>query len=333
MKDALTNGNLEKKRSRLFALDVRALIGIGRGKMLEVNKVYCMDCLEGFKQLEDNSIDLIVTDPPYNIGKDFENDNLPKKEYLDWCKKWIKESNRVVKHGGAIWITLGWQRVAEIKVLFDKEQELRLKNWVIWYRQDGWKGDKGFAQSHEHILYFIKSPVSEDKINEFRNYLNLHRKKENLTLSKINNLIGSAITGGGKASCYMGDKQDKEIPHPEDYNKLKEILKLDSSFDDLVFNKEKYIKFNKVDECNDLWLTPKSEHKRLGHPTQKPEALFRRIIKVSSDEGDIVLDPFMGSGTTGFASKSLKRNFIGFEIDKKYCDIINKRLSQEVLNL
>ena len=103
----------------------------------ELNKIYCMDCLEGLKKIPDNSVDLVVTDPPYNIGKDFENDNLSKEDFLEWSKKWIKELNRVVDVGGAIYITLGWQCVAEIKILFDKIPDLRLKNWIIWYRQDG----------------------------------------------------------------------------------------------------------------------------------------------------------------------------------------------------
>lgn len=297
---------------------------------MEVNKTYNLDCLDGMKQLENNSVDLIATDPPYNIGKDFDNENSSKGEYLNWCSKWIPELSRVLKYGGAIWVTLGWQCVAEIKCLFDKCDDLRLKNWVIWYRQDGWKGDRGFAHSYEHILYFIKSPIKEERILEFRNYMNEARKKKNLSLSQINAKLGWATTGGGCASGYMGDKEDKQIPSPNHYEQLRSLLDMDNSFDDLV-NDEKYIKFNKVDECNDLWITPKSEQHRLGHPTQKPLKLFQRMIKASSNEGDLILDPFMGSGTTAFACKSLKRNFIGFEINKEFVDIINKRMTQEVL--
>ena len=105
---------------------------------------------------------------------------------------------------------------------------------------------------------------------------------------------------------------------------------MDNRFDDLItqFN----LKFNKTDVCDDVWLNPKSEKHRLGHPTQKPEKLFRRIIQASSNEGEIVLDIFIGSGTTAFACKSLNRNFIGFEISKEYVDIANKRLAQNTLN-
>ena len=382
--------------------------------MLEINKVYNIDCLEGLKQIDNNSVDLILTDPPYNIGKDFENDNLPEKEYLEWCEKWIKELVRVCKIGGAIYLTLGFQCVGEIKVIFNKFHSLRLKNWIVWYRQDGWKSDKGFGHSHEHILFFIKDNVplfnlqkfgesvrqrrlkagyktvaslmeamgmykkikringTEDfrsgngffesgkkkptlneliRLNEligldnefkihlepifkdrlkFRDYLNEMRFKKGLSLSEINKRFGWAITGGGVASAYFGDKSENFIPSPNHYKLLKKLLDLDDRYDD--FSASLYLKFNKTDVCDDVWLTPKSEKKRLGHPTQKPEALFRRIIKASSNEGDLILDCFMGSGTTAFACKSLNRRFIGFEISKKYCDIINNRLRQTILN-
>lgn len=125
----------------------------------ELNKVYLGDSLKSLKKIPDNSVDLIVTDPPYNIGKDFKNDNLSDEEYISWCKLWIRECVRILKVGGAFYITLGWQCVAEIKQIFNKEAFLRLKNWIIWYRFDGWKGDNGFAQSYEHILYYIKDNV------------------------------------------------------------------------------------------------------------------------------------------------------------------------------
>lgn len=384
--------------------------------MLEVNKIYNMDCMEGLKQIEDNSVDLILVDPPYNIGKEFENDNLPQEEYLKWCEKWIKELDRVTAIGGAIYLTLGWQCVAEIKCIFNRLPFLRLKNWIVWYRQDGWKGDKGFAQSHEHILYFIKDnylirdlekfakhikekrleagyktisdlmdamglytkikrkdgsedyfsgvgwfesgkkqpslremvrlnellkldkeyslDIKRQEIKDFCKYIKDKRREKEYSVQKVKKLIGmpnlyAKDDGRNIDGGYNYFETGFRLPTPKIYESLKKVLNLDDRFDRLI--QSNYIKFNKVDECDDVWLTPKSEKKRLGHPTQKPEKLFRRIIKVSSNEGDLVLDCFMGSGTTAFACKSLKRKFIGFEIDKKYCDIINKRLAQEVL--
>ena len=147
---------------------------------------------------------------------------------------------------------------------------------------------------------------------------------------KNNKIVGMVliISLVGIVFGFLGEKSDFAFPNKDCYLKLKERLKLDNRYDWLPFE----VRFNKVGVSDDVWLTPKSEKRRLGHPTQKPEKLFRRMIKASSNEGDVVLDIFMGSGTTAFACKSLKRKFIGFEIDKKYCDIINKRLQQEVLD-
>jgi len=172
-------------------------------------------------------------------------------------------------------------------------------------------------------------PIFKDRLS-IRDYLNETRERKGLSLSDINKHFGWAITGGGCASSYMGDKETNIVPSPNHYKQLKEFLGLDNRFDDLIsqFN----LKFNKVDVCDDVWLTPKSEKHRLGHPTQKPEALFRRIIKASSNKGELILDPFIGSGTTAVACKQLNRNFIGFEISPEYCKIANKRLSQANLN-
>lgn len=293
-----------------------------------INKIINGDCLEVMKGIPDKSIDIVVTDPPYNIGKDFANENLTIIDYINWCDKWITECNRVLKFGGAFWLSLGWQTVAEVKTVFNKQQNLRLKNWVVWYRQDGWKGDKGFGQSHEHILYFIKDNLTTELHKSFIDYLNIKRLDKKLNLANINKHFGWATNGGGCASQYMGDKEDNFLPTQKHYQLLKEYLGLDNRFDDLPFG----VKFNKSDVSDDVWLKPKSEKNRLGHPTQKPLDLFQRMIQVSSDENDLILDPFLGSGTTARACLNLKRNFIGIEISSEYCKIAEDRLKQQVLN-
>ena len=101
------------------------------------HQIICGKAEEVMPMFDANTFDLIATDPPYNIGKAFENDNLPEREYLGLWGKWAKELNRVLDVGGALYLTIGWQYVAEVKVLFKEIEELRLKNWIIWYREDG----------------------------------------------------------------------------------------------------------------------------------------------------------------------------------------------------
>jgi len=378
--------------------------------MLEINKIHQGDCLELLKQIPDNSIDLVVTDPPYNIGKDFANDNLTKEDFLEWCEKWIKELDRIISIGGAIYLTLGFQCVAEIKVIFNKLPFLRLKNWIVWYRQDGWKSDKGFCHSHEHILYFIKDnyfvkdlkkfgrhvkekrleagyktiselmdamglyrkikrkdgsmdyfsgvgwfesgkkqpsfqeiirlnellnldeeyriDIKRQELKEFGEYIKELRLRKGLTTKEGRRQMGLKIYEGCGNGGYLWFKNGR-VPNMEEYLKLKEILEMDNRFDKFI--KSNYIKFNKTDVCDDVWLQPKSEKKRLGHPTQKPVKLFERIITASSNKGDLVLDPFIGSGTTAVACRRLGRSFIGFEISEEYCKIANNRLKQQTL--
>jgi len=301
-----------------------------------LNKITCGDCLELLKEIPDNSVDLILTDPPYNIGKGFENDDLPEQGYLNWCKEWIKECVRILKAGGAFYLTLGWQCVAEIKSIFNYEKFMRLKNWIIWYRFDGWKGNNGFAQSYEHILYYIKDNVPPFNLKEFGKHITEKRKEAGYKtvdeLMKAMDLYKLVHRKTGKDGYFSGAgfvESGRKKPTLQEMIKLNTLLKLDKKYqiDIKSVEKKKYnVLFNKVDESDDVWLTPKSEKTRLGHPTQKPVKLFRRIVKASSVKNDIVLDCFMGSGTTAVTCKQLNRNFIGFEISEKYCKIARERL-------
>lgn len=302
------------------------------------------DCLAkdsfSLKDIPDESVDLIPTDPPYNIGKDFENDNPPPDEYLKWCSEWIKECVRVLKVGGAFYLTLGWQCVAEIKQLFNKEPYMRLKNWIIWYRQDGWKGDNGFAQSHEHILYFIKDGVPPFNLIEFGKHVREKRLEKGY--NTVDSLMGAmglytlVHRVSGKDGYFSGVgfvESGKKKPLLQEMIKLNELLDLDEKYhvDVKTVDKEYYnVFFNKVDVCDDVWLTPKSEHDRLGHPTQKPVSLFERIIKVSSNEGAVILDPFLGTGTMLRACRHTKRNGVGFEINPDFKPMIIQHSLQNI---
>lgn len=314
---------------------------------MDIDKVYCIDVLDGLKQLEDNSVDLIVTDPPYNIGKSFAGDSLPKKEFLNWCWLWIKELNRVIDVSGAIYLTLGWQCVADIRCLFDRIPDLRLKNWIIWYRQDGWKGNNGFSQSHEHILYFIKDNVPVFDLEKLGKDVKKARLEAGFrTISLLMEEMGiyeKVKRSNGSEDYYSGNgwfESGKKQPSLIELIRLNQLIQLDKEYKLESYTKYKHkntkkasVFFNKVDVYDDVWLTPKSEKNRLGHPTQKPVKLFNRIIKASSAEGDLVLDPFMGSGTTAISCRQLNRRFIGFEISEMYVKMTNRRLAQQTLDI
>ena len=294
------------------------------------------DCLELMKELPDESVDLVVTDPPYNIGKDFEGENMQVQEWVDWCEKWVKECNRVLVAGGAFYITLGWQSIAEFKVMVNKFPELRLKNWIIWYRQDGWKGDNGYGQSYENILYYIKDGTPAFDLTEFGKHITEKRLEAGYktvdALMEAMGLYTLVHRASGKDGYFSGAgfvESGKKRPTLQELIRLNELLKLDEKYHVKAKTiKQTNVLFNKTDVSDDVWLSPKSEKNRLGHPTQKPVKLMRRMVLGSTNKSDTILDPFMGSGTTGVACVQLNRNFIGYEISPDYFKIAEKRISE-----
>lgn len=231
--------------------------------MMELNKIYNMDCLEGMKDMP--RPDLIVTDPPYEFEA-------------------MGGGVHRVGSGGAV----KYQDIIDIGTNhfdFDKFVPALLD-----------------LQKDKVNAYFFCNKVLVPK------YLNEATKRglnfDILALRKVNPLPA-------KASSYM----------PE----LEYIIFLRSP--GVLFNNHYSIDhYKKVFDV-------KIGHSTLVHPNQKPKELIKRFIKISSAEGGIVFDPFMGSGTTALACKELKRQWIGFEISKKYCDIAEKRLAQEQLEV
>jgi len=300
-----------------------------------------MDCLEGMKQLEDNSVDLIVIDPPYNIGID-KWDKIDN--YLEWMNCVCMELKRVLQKNGSLYIFGSKDFVAEIKCIFSKNN-FNLVSWNIWNKgTKAQNSTRSYADISEHCLFFVNNK-SKDMI-KFGKYIKEQRKKLNLSLRKIGELCDEKwYHRGGHLYFETG----LALPTKSQYNQLSKILQLNDDFnfliEDYVFNvddirvkrdpKEKRVFSNEKQLMRNIWYSNNKLETMIGkHPTIKPLDLIKMIIKVSSNKEDIILDCFMGSGTTAVACKQLGRNFIGFEISKKYCDIANKRLNQgNLLNI
>ena len=336
-------------------------------KMLEINKVYNMDCLEGMKQIEDKSIDLIIADPPYFriIVKDYKGnkhewDNQwdTFDDYLKWCRSWIIEFKRILKNSGSLYVFADDKRAAYLQVELDKM--FNLENNIVWVKPNnmtnkGWRGYRSYTPITERILFYsnesrntnlgnenyaenvkIYAPIIEYMIEQKRlikEYFNFKTDEE------FNNYISQVTNTKAIARHYFTYSQ-WVFPSRENYLKLQGINKDVFKKEYEVFKKEyevlrkEYKKkrryFKQEENFTDVWkFNITSTKEKTHHPTQKPLELIKRIVKTSSKEGDLVLDPFMGSGTTAVACISLKRNFIGFEINKEYYDIANKRIAME----
>jgi len=328
---------------------------------METDIIYNEDCLKGLSKIPDKSIDLIVIDPPYNIGID-EWDTIPN--YLEFMENVIIELKRVLKNNGSFYVWNSAKYVAEIKLLCSKHDFI-LNSWIIWNKKSKQQNStRSYADITEHCLFFVLQ--SDDLkfgetgiFDEIRNYMDDERIKLGLQKRKINELLGLSTNGGGMA-CHYFSRGNKiwELPTENaieklnkigfnfDYNKLKEWRdRLFKQWQDLRFTfnhieigeqrnpNDKRFFTKDVTNPTNIWEHQNThELNKIRHTTPKPLSLIKKIIRASSKEGQIVLDCFMGSGTTALACKELNRRYIGFEKDPEYCKIISKRLSQQTLS-
>ena len=244
-----------------------------------INRVIQGDCLELFKEIPTNSIDLTFADPPFNLKKKYSSykDKLSLNEYLIWCEQWLTEMVRVTKPTGAIFVHNIPKWLTFYSTYLNKISDF--KHWISWDAPTAPMG-KSLQPGHYGILFYVKDNT-QFKFHEIR-----HPHKRN---RKTNMLVKDY---GGK----------KSLLHP---------------FGPLI---------------SDVWTDihrVKHNKFRDEHPCQLPIHLLERIILMSSNENDIILDPFNGTGTTALAAKRLGRNFIGFELDETYTQITNIKLNQE----
>ncbi len=247
-----------------------------------INKILHGDCLDCFKEIPDNSVDMSFADPPFNLNKKYTSykDSLEFQQYIDWCRKWIFEMVRVTKPTGSIfihnipkWLTYYASFLNEIAYF---------KHWISWDAPTAPMG-KSLQPANYGILFYGKSE-KDIKINELRHPHKRDRKKGFLLKDY----------GGKKAKL-----------HP---------------FGPLV---------------SDVWTDIhriKHNKNRDPHPCQLPIHLLDRLILLTTDENDIVLDPFSGTGTTAISAKRLGRQYIGFEIDSLYVDVSKNKLNNTPAN-
>lgn len=227
------------------------------------------DAIQELKNIPEHSVDLIITDPPYNLNKDYEKtkDNLEFEEYIEFSRSWLNECKRVLKNTGTIYVFMGMRYIAYIYMILEKELQLNFCSWITWHYTQGIGKTKGFSPRHDDILMF-----TVDK-KDYTFNLDAIRVPQKYYRS-INNMRGA--------------------------------------------NPGNVWEFSHMHYCND---------NRFSHPTQKPEGLYERMVLASSNENDIILDPFLGSGTLLRVCQQTNRNGIGIEINENYIEIVKKRLN------
>ncbi|HIF6014036.1 TPA: DNA-methyltransferase [Vibrio parahaemolyticus] len=244
--------------------------------------IYQMDCLEAMKKLPEECVDLTITSPPYNIGKEYE-ELAELSNYLDWCEQWIAQIHRLTVPDGTFWLNVGYLEVEEqglavpIPYLLWNKTPFYFLQEVVWNYAAGVACKKRFSPRNEKLLWYVKNP----KAYTF-----------NLDAVRDPNVKYPNQKKNGKLKCNPLGKNPSDVW---------QITKVTSGRN-------------------------RSSSERTPHPAQFPLALVERMLKSSSNEGDVILDPFMGSGSTAECALRNGRYVIGFELKEEYIGYAQQRI-------
>ncbi len=247
------------------------------------------DCIIKMKEMENDSVDIIICDPPYNIGKDFGNnsDKQDMDKYLTWCDEWISECIRILKPKGTLYIYGFSEILAFIRVRININVR-----WIIWhYTNKVTPSLNHWQRTHESILCCSKE----------KPHFNRDDVREPYTDTFLKNAAGK-VRKATKGRFSNGETETTYNAHangalPRDVIKISALA------------------------------GGAGKKERVNHPTQKPLALCEKLIKASKNGDDTLLVvPFAGSGSECVAAKKENINFIGFEINEEYVKLCNERL-------
>ncbi|MBL9150363.1 MAG: site-specific DNA-methyltransferase [Phycisphaerae bacterium] len=244
------------------------------------------DCLAVMRGLPDCCADLIVTSPPYNIGKEYEH-RRTLDDYLAWCREWLRELHRIARPSASFWLNLGYCEVAQrgravpLPYLMWDLSPFYLLQEVVWHYGAGVASRLAFSPRNEKFLWFVKDADSY--------------------------------------TFNLDAVRDPDVKYPKQ-------------------KKNGKLKCNPLGKNpGDVWYFPKvtsganrASPERTAHPAQFPLAVIDRIVKACSNPGDLVFDPFMGSGTTAEAASANDRTVAGSEMRADYVKIARDRLMRAI---
>jgi DNA modification methylase len=271
--------------------------------------LYHADCREVIPTLP--AADAVIADPPYNIGK-AEWDTIP--DYEEWSAGWIRLAASSLSPGGAFWIfhsdpvVLGALagmipgRKVNSFITLDKS------DWGIAKRYAN-AGTKTFPASAEYATYSRREVYADE--------IRVARLARGLSRAEFDTIVSPSRKPTGL--CYRWEMGER-VPQPV------EVALIEREFGAVLTVPT----FNNGEKHSVVWKFPQVN--TADHPTPKPLSVVARMIQVTTNPGDVVLDPFAGSGTTLRAAKDEGRKAIGVEVDERYCEIIANRMAQDVLD-
>ena len=308
------------------------------------------DCIEQMQSWPAQSVDLIFADPPYNIGYKYDQyeDTRDDHDYVDWTCQWIDGCARLLKATGSLYILIGDEYAAETRMhlkKLERDRSLVFRNWIVWHYTFGQNCRAKFNRSHAHLFYCV-GPAAFDKgafnvkrtvgskvslpFTFNRELVAVPSARQTTYADRRANPCGKlpddtwylrpqeAIEGRDAGAGLGPDAQHADLFTPHDNGDGdSDGASAEHGEQNAASDAPWYF-----DADGDTWylsrLCGTFKERQGWHPCQLPEALLERIIKVSSNEGDLVFDPFVGSGTTLAVAARLGRRWLGCEMSKEY---------------
>lgn len=299
------------------------------------------DSINALKLIPDHSVSLILTDPPYHSTKkeNIVNDKSfsTDEDFINWMELFSIEWKRIIKPNGSIFMFCSSAMESQLHIMLAKR--FNILSHLVWTKPnepgyDGWKGKmkkealrQWYPQS-ERIIFF--EPAVEGNLNRsyFGDLLKKTRTACNLSGHELTGRIGAygSVNHGGAVSNW---ETGRNIPSREQYAKMQSVfaeclcgVNL-PNYEDAI----RPFEVNANIEFTDIWTFPSVKQYKGKHPAEKPIEMLEHCIKATTFEGDIVLDCFAGSGSTGIAALLTNRKSIGIEIDKFWCESIANRIT------
>jgi len=322
------------------------------------NQLLQGDCIEQLGSFEPGTLDLVFADPPYNIGYSYDQyqDTLDEQEYIDWTRQWITACADALAPHGSLYVLIGDEFAADARIILrdlQRQGKLLFRNWIVWHYTFGQRCKVKFNRSHAHLFYCVgsaamravsqgrvrrKKSESDDQFAARRAALEGDRggaarfvPRSDLVKNPpfVWNREAVAVPSA-RLTTYADKRADPKGKIPDDTWLLKHFPAMKdwhlrpqeaTAEDEQYFNAE-----------SDTWyqsrLCGTFKERQDWHPCQLPEALLERIIRLSSNPGDLVFDPFSGSATTLAVAKRLGRDYLGCEVSEQYAQKGRQRLNK-----
>ncbi|HMB96787.1 MAG TPA: site-specific DNA-methyltransferase, partial [Tepidisphaeraceae bacterium] len=264
------------------------------------NQIIQGDCIKVLNDGPQEWVDLVFADPPFNIGYLYHgyDDQRKTEDYLKFSKDWMAAVKRSLKPTGSFFLAIGDDYAADLCVIARRELGFNLRNWIIWHYTFGQQPKAKFARSHTHILYFTKD-------------------EKEFTFNADAIRVASA-----RQTTYADARANPKGKLPDDVWFLRPQEA--SAADAQLFSAES-------DTWNVSRVCGTFKEREGWHGCQMPIGVLDRIIRAASNENDVVLDPFNGSGTTIVSAALLGRKYVGIDQSEEYVNFARKRLEHSLL--